>query len=86
MTTTTYKVIASQGVINEMVRYEDATIVSMRCVNQDRVDELIKRWKVPPDEQEDIIKQFSKYEAVIETDYLCVGRWRSFMIRPEVLS
>ncbi|MHC4752299.1 MAG: hypothetical protein ACYTFW_20795 [Planctomycetota bacterium] len=75
-----YRVRDSKGVIKEMARYDNATIVSMEVADTERNKKVLERFS-NSEEQE----QFLKYDAVLESEHCTIDRWRSFGTLPEML-
>jgi len=89
---TKYKVVTRRGIILDMVRYEGATVHSMTLVNEDKINAYLKHREAfdgrVPDEDtiKEVTERFGVYEAILSSRYYTPARWRSFMVKPEVLS
>lgn len=79
--TVTYMVRATRGIINEMVRYEGATIKSIELFDN-RGELMVARRGADIGSGD----QWNVYQAIIESQECAVGRWKSFMVTPTILS
>ena len=76
-----YRVRDSKRVIEDMARYDNATIIEMTQVEDERLEKLKERYPDDPYQYE----HFIKYDAVLESDQCTLPRWFSFGVHPVML-